>query len=90
MKKYGFNNPKYPCHTNSYGRSWSGYDVEFRKTCTIINAEYETYNGMSEENKINIFDIQPEKHTFVFIMELMRCADTVNKRIHRRFGTNVG
>ena len=34
---------------------------------------------MSEENKINIFDIKPEKHTFVFIMELMRCADTVNK-----------
>ena len=75
---YGFNNPKYHVIRTPTGKAGQVMMSNFENMYNN-NAEYETYNGMSEENKINIFDIQPEKHTFVFIMELMRCADTVNK-----------
>jgi len=77
-ERYGFNNPKYHVIRTPTGEAGRVMMSNFENMYNN-NAEYETYNGMSEENKINIFDIKPEKHTFVFIMELMRCADTVNK-----------
>jgi len=80
MDKYGLNKPKYHIIRTPTGKAGDVMIGNFKEMFgNFVN--YRSFNGMSEEYNINtILDIEPKKHTFVFIMELMRCADTINKK----------
>ena len=57
--------------------------MEIFKVEENTEEEYDfiTYDRKSEIEDINkILEVQPEKHTFIFIKEMLRCAKTLTKR----------
>ena len=55
--------------------------INFKLIFNIENYEFIKYDGESEIQDINkILTIKPEKHTFIFIKEMLRCAKTLTKK----------
>jgi len=80
FRRYGSDNPKYHIIRTPTGESGQVMMSNIKEIYGE-HFKYKTYNGMSEEEDINeILDIEPIKHTCIFIMELCRCADTINKK----------
>lgn len=80
INRYGIDNPKYHIIRTPTGEA-SRVMMNNFKEIYGYNVDYKEHNGITEEENINdILDIEPKKHTCVFIMELCRCADTINKK----------
>ena len=54
--------------------------LNFKKVFGEIDIEYLSYHGDGDIFDINeTLAIKPEKHTIIFIMEMLRCSKTINK-----------
>lgn len=80
FRRYGSDNAKYHIIRTPTGEA-GRVMMSNIKEIYGEHFKYKTYNGMTEEDNINeILNIEPTKHTCIFIMELCRCADTINKK----------
>jgi hypothetical protein len=74
-----YTTPKYHIIRPKTGKNG---DVEINNIKEVfgVDIEYKTYDQESEIKNINtILEVQPVKHTFIFIKEKLRCAITLTK-----------
>jgi len=80
INRYGIDKPKYHIIRTPTGEA-SRVMMNNFKEIYGDNVDYKEHNGITDEENINdILNIEPKKHTCIFIMELCRCADTINKK----------
>jgi hypothetical protein len=90
-----FDNPRYHIIRTKNGLE---QDLTIKNFKQIFNID--TYNFIKYDGESYIVDInktlinQPEKHTFIFIKEMLRCAKTLNKGyigiLYDRYNKNPG
>lgn len=88
-----YSNPLYHIIRTKTGQQQDLTIEHFKKIFNSHTYEFITYDGESEIADINkTLIIMPEKHTFIFIKEMLRCAKTLEKEfigiLYDRFTTN--
>jgi len=75
-----YTNPLYHIIRTKNGQEQFLTIQNFKKIFNIETNNFITYDGESEIKDINeTLKIKPQKHTFIFIKELLRCAKTLKK-----------
>lgn len=94
--KYDIDNYSNPLYHIIRTKNGSGQDVTMQNFKQIFNVD--TYNFIKYDRESEIEDInktlikKPERHTFIFIKEMLRCAKTLQKKfigiLYDRYTTN--
>jgi hypothetical protein len=75
-----YSNPLYHIIRTKNGQEQNITIDRFKKTFIDDNCEFITYDRESEIEDINqTLSLKPERHTFIFIKEMLRCAKTLTK-----------
>lgn len=92
IKKY--DNPKYHIFRTPVGKKQDIYDENFKSIFNEEEYNYIFFDLNYDNSDINtILDTEPDKHTFIFIKEMLRCAKTINKKnigiLYERYTKNA-
>ncbi len=99
VPKYHIIRVKKSRKTDTERQTKENFEHVFGEVCDYIPYDQGRDNNSFFDEKNEVYDInyllcrQPEKHTFIFIKEMLRCAKTLNKThlgvLYERYTTNI-